>query len=59
MKKYSMTFKTYYGFWKARNFEATCDTDARFIARAIFREEIVHLACGFTLMDFNGKYIEL
>ena len=59
MKTYSMTFKNWIGQWEYAMFQATCDTDARFIARSIFRDAWNKGACGFTLYDFNGNYIDL
>ena len=59
MKKYSMTFKTWCGDWDYVSFEATCDTDARFTARMIFREKNAQMCYGFSMMDFYGNYIEL
>lgn len=59
MKIYSMNFKDWYGVWQCERFEATCDTDARFTARAIYRRENRRFACGFSLQDFYGNYIEL
>jgi len=59
MKRYSMTWKNWNGDWDGTTFEATCDTDARFTARAILRKKIRSHSCGFTLMSFSGRYIEL
>ena len=59
MRTYSMTFKTWLGRWDCVRFEATCDTDARFIARSIYREKLRKGCCGFSMMDFDGNYIDL
>ena len=59
MKQYSMTWKNWNGIWEGTTFKATCDTDARFTARAIFRKKIRAHNCGFTLMSFSGRYIKL
>ena len=59
MKRYSMTWKNWNGEWDGTSFEATCDTDARLTARAIIRDRMYHWSCGFTLVSFSGRYIEL
>lgn len=61
MKKYHVTYKLWNSdTWKCEFFEATCDTDARFTARMIFREAIYHkMGCGLSLIDFYGNYIDL
>ena len=59
MKKYHVTYKTYYGEWKCEFFEATCDTDARFTARMIYRRVRNRFGVGMVLLDFWGNYIDL
>ena len=59
MKTYTLTYKTWLGNWKAIRFEGTCNTDARFTARMLFREAEKNMCCGYTLYDFYGNYIEL
>lgn len=61
MKKYHVTYKLWNSSkWECKYFEATCDTDARFIARMIYRDRVYdNLCCGLSLIDFHGNYIEL
>ena len=60
MRKYHVTYKTWLGRWTCEHFVATCDTDARFIARMIYRDKVLeNLCCGFSLIDFFGNHIEL
>lgn len=59
MRTYHVTYKTWTGKWVCKRFEATCDTDARFIARMHYRDMYANLGCGMSLMDFWGNYIEL
>lgn len=59
MKIYTFNYKAWCGEWKYKRFEATCDTDARFTARMLLRQEYANYACGFSLVDFYGRYIEI
>lgn len=60
MKWYHVSYKSWLGQWKCERFQATCDTDARFTARMIYRDKIYHnLGCGLVLIDFYGNYIDL
>lgn len=59
MKTYTFNYKTWLGDWKCKRFEATCDTDARFTARMLLRQEYAKYSCGFSLMSFHGRYIDI
>lgn len=59
MNVYTFVYKNLWGQWKYKRFKATCDTDARFTARVIYREEDRKFSCGFALIDFYGNYIDL
>lgn len=57
MKKYTLTYRGYCGEYLFVKLEATCDTDARFIARDFYRKNFG--ICALSLMSFSGRYIEI
>ena len=59
MKKYTLNYRGHVGQYQVKVFEATCDTDARFVARTLTREIYHQHGCAAALFDFYGNYIEL
>ena len=59
MRKYNLQYRDAFGRYLCKNFEATCDTDARFEARMMVRQIQKSFGCAPALFDFYGNYIEL
>ena len=57
MKQYTLNYRGHIGQYCCHVFNATCDTDARFIARAFYREH--YGICALALFTKWGEYIEL
>ena len=57
MKWYTLTYRGHVGQYLYLRFEATCDTDARFVARDFWRNN--PYCCGFSLTSFHGRYIDI
>ena len=57
MKKYTLNYRDHMGNYRYYNFKATCNTDARFIARDFYRNNFG--VCALAIFTFNGEYVEL
>lgn len=57
MKKYTITYRNHIAAYCFAVIEASCNTDARFIARDFIRKH--PYSCAYSLQDFWGEYIEI